>query len=134
MTGRYVLEASAALRLFLQDGPIPDGLERAMSDATSGSALVFVPALFHTELLHVVLRLERRGIVSGDKSRALLQDLRALPCRTVEHGVYFDAAHALALDHNLSGYAATYLALAGHLGARLLTADDALARAAQRGS
>ncbi|MCB9740338.1 MAG: type II toxin-antitoxin system VapC family toxin [Deltaproteobacteria bacterium] len=131
MTPHFVLDASAALRLFLADGPVPDGVEHALTAATKGSALVLVPALFHTEVLHVVLRLERRGIIDAPTGDALLADLRALPVMTVPHGAALDRAADLARHHGLSGYGATYLALARHHAATLLTADAALAAAAR---
>ncbi|MEY3012507.1 MAG: hypothetical protein RIT45_1242 [Pseudomonadota bacterium] len=130
MTSHFVLDASAALRLFLADGPLPDDVHAAVAAASAGSALLFVPALFHAEVLHVVLRLERRGILDAAGADALLLDLRALPVLTVPHGAAFDAAAELARRFGLSAYDATYLALAMHHGAVLLTADAALAAAA----
>jgi predicted nucleic acid-binding protein len=132
VTPHFVLDASAALRLFLADGPVPEGVAVAVSAASAGAALMFVPALYHTEVLHVVLRLERRGILSPADADALLTDLRALPVLTVPHGPAFDGAAGLARRHGLSAYDATYLALARHHGAALLTADAALAAAAAR--
>lgn len=131
MKRRCVLDASAALRLLIGDGPVPEGVEEAIAEASSGTLLLLVPELFWIEVTHVVLRLERRHVLSATQGGAMLEDLRRLPCQTVGHLPWLPDVAALARRHSLSAYDATYLALAAHHGATLLTADAALARAAQ---
>lgn len=130
MTRRCVLDASAALRLLVGDGPIPTGVESAIAEASSGTTLLLVPELFWIEVTQVVLRLERRQVLSADQGSAMLADLGRLPCQTVGHQPLLSEVAVLARRHGLSAYDATYLALAAHHGATLLTADAALARAA----
>ena len=122
-----VLDASAALRLYLADGPLPVGLEEAVAHAASGELLLLVPDLFWIEVTHVLLRLHRKGVISADELSGLLTDFRALPCQTQPHGPLLVAVAQLAQAHGLSAYDATYLALAQAHGARLLTADAQLA-------
>ena len=122
-----VLDASAALRLYLADGPLPVGLEQAVAAAASGELLLLVPDLFWIEVTHVLLRLHRKGVISAEELSGLLKDVRALPCQTQAHGPLLAAVAQVALQHGLSGYDATYLALAQLHGARLLTADAELA-------
>ncbi len=64
------------------------------------------------------------------RAQEALADYQALPL--TRHAQESLLERALALRHNFSAYDAMYVALAEGLRAELLTADDALARAAHR--
>lgn len=127
MTRVAVLDASAAIRLFVGDGPIPDGLEQAVEAASSGDLVLVVPDLFWIETTHVLLRMERRGHLTVDECDALLAEMRLLPCRTEPHALQLAEIPHLVRAHGLSAYDAAYLALARLHGAKLWTADAQLA-------
>lgn len=88
------------------------------------------PALCDVELTAVL----RRGLLAGRlgsaRARAVLADHLDLPL--VRHGHRRLLPRILELRENFSAYDAVYVALAEGLGAALLTADRALARAARR--
>lgn len=127
MKAPVVLDASAALRLFLGDGPLPAGLEDAVAAAASGELVLLVPDLFWIEVSHVLLRMQRAGALTELECDGLLRDLRELPCQTRAHASLLDAVVVLVRTHRLSAYDATYLALAQAVNAQLLTTDRQLA-------
>ncbi len=69
------------------------------------------------------------GLLPQHRAEAAVVDLRDLPL--TRHGHLALLERILELRANVSAYDATYVALAERLGAELLTADGALARAAR---
>jgi len=115
-----VLDASAALDFVLRDEANFDWIEERLR---AGGAIA-APHLLDTEVAHVL----RKHVLGGrlDESRAgeALVDLQELPLDRY-------AAQPLlpriwALRHNLSGYDATYVALAEALDAPLVTSERRL--------
>lgn len=88
------------------------------------------PSLCDVELAAVLRRGLLAGRLGGARARAALADYLDLPL--VRHGHRGLLARILELRENFSAYDAVYVALAEGLGAELLTADRALARAARR--
>lgn len=94
----------------------------------------FVPALWHSEIGNALLVAERRRVITEAQSLDFLNRLDALPLQTdpTAPGERRDQRMALAREHGLTLYDATYLELALRLGAVLATFDRALASAMQR--
>lgn len=122
----WVLDTSAAIRLFVPDGPLAEGAEAALLEAGRGGPCVVAPQLLLIEAASVLLRKARRGELLDEEVQAMLGTLQELPVRWVEHGAHLAAACRLAQQHGLTAYDALYLAIAEHHGARLLTCDEAL--------
>jgi predicted nucleic acid-binding protein len=129
-TDLVVLDTSALLRLYLADGPLPPSLEPAIQRGCSGDALLLVPDLCLLECASVLLKQVQRQLLSADECRALLADLLQLPLRLTSASELACAALDQAMALSLSVYDASYLALALKHGARLITADKQLAKAA----
>lgn len=127
----YVIDASAWLRLFLNDGPAVPGLERAAQEVETGSASFAAPELILVEAGHALIRKVRRKQIRQADWSGLWHDMRRVPIDFLSGEEHMDTAFELAILHNLSVYDALYLAVAVHLGATLFTADDALAAAAR---
>lgn len=127
----WVVDASALIRLFVPDGPLPPEAESAFNRASMGADLVSAPQLLLAEAGNVMLRKQRRGELSIDEAREILSVIQTLPVRLFEHEPLLLPAYSLADRHGLSVYDALYLALAEKHGARLLTCDEALAKVAQ---
>ena len=127
----FVLDASAWLRLFLSDGPAVPGLEQAAQEVEIGTASFVAPELIVVEAGHALLRKVRRKQIRQVDWPDLWQDLRRVPIDLLSADPHIDEALALALRHNLSVYDALYLAVALHVGAKLFTADEQLAKAAR---
>lgn len=126
----FVLDTSALLRLYLADGPLPPSLEPAIQRGCSGDALLLIPDLCLLECASVLLKQVQRQLLSADECRALLADVLQLPLRPSSALDLAPAALDQAMALSLSVYDATYLVLALKHGARLITADKQLAKAA----
>lgn len=86
-----------------------------------------VPSLCDVELGAVLRRALLADRLGAGRARAALADYLDLPL--VRHGHRRLLPRVLGLRENFSAYDAAYVALAEDLGAGLLTADRALARA-----
>ena len=128
----FVLDTSALLRLYLADGPLPPSLEPAIQRGCSGDALLLIPDLCLLECASVLLKQVQRQLLSADECRALLADVLQLPLRPSSALDLAPAALDQAMALSLSVYDATYLVLALKHGARLITADKQLAKAAAK--
>ncbi len=87
------------------------------------------PALCDVEVAAGLRRALLGGLLSVPRAQEALADLHDLPL--TRHGHLGLLGRILELRANLSAYDAAYVALAERLRAELLTADRALARAAE---
>lgn len=126
-----VLDASALLRLYLADGPQPQGLEPVMERGCRGDLILLVPDLCWLEISSVLCRQIKRELLSSDEVSELFADIERLPLRTMAGRDLCVSAMQLSQGHGISVYDATYLALALRHGASLFTADACLAAAAR---
>lgn len=123
----YVLDASIAASWFLPDeqSETAEGLIGAL-----GIAPGLVPALFWFEARNLFVMAERRGRLAPGAALAATLKLRSLPL--VDGGTGNDVSIVdLALRHGLSGYDASYVALARSSSMPLATADRKMAAAAR---
>jgi predicted nucleic acid-binding protein len=88
------------------------------------------PELLPFEVLAVLHRDERRGMLAGPRGAAARQDLGDMPVTLFPIRPLLERAWEL--RHNFSAGGAMYVVLAEALDEPLLTADRALARAARR--
>lgn len=128
----FVLDASAWIRLFTADGPLPAGLEEAAAEVQRGAAVFAAPELILVEAAHALARKVQRGALSAAERDALWRDLRRTPIDLLPISAHVDAALALSGTYRISAYDALYLAVALHIGGPLLTADKELMRAASQ--
>jgi predicted nucleic acid-binding protein len=91
--------------------------------------VLHVPALCDVEVAAVIRRAMLSRRLREERARDALLDYLELPI--TRHGHVGLMTRMLQLRANFSAYDATYVALAEQLDAHLLTADDALARAAR---
>ncbi len=118
-----VLDASVVVEL-LRGGPAAEAIEARLR-AERGR--VHAPELLDVEVLHVLRRLDRQGLVPAWEAPMLVERLRALPVRRHPHRPVL--ARAWSHRANLTAYDALYVSLAEGLGATLLTRDARVARA-----
>ena len=116
-----VLDASAALDWLLQTAAGQRIEQRIYSHRES----LHAPHLLDLEVGQVLRRLVREGAVSAHRAEQAIEDLLDLRIARYPHFVLLPRIWQL--RHNLSAYAAAYVALAENLGARLLTRDARLA-------
>jgi predicted nucleic acid-binding protein len=128
---KLVLDASMALA-WLYERPTAEEVEcaeRALSTLLDVEATV--PSLWHTEVANALLVGERRKVVNEAQVIDYLNRLSRLPIDTddVAPASRRDQVIALAREHGLSAYDATYLELALRSDAVLATFDGKLAKA-----
>ncbi|MFN2466566.1 MAG: type II toxin-antitoxin system VapC family toxin [Gaiellaceae bacterium] len=96
----------------------------------SREATLNVPGLCDVEIVGMLRRLLLTTRIDETRAREMLSEYLALDLRRHAHRPLL--ARMLSLRDNFSAYDASYVALAERLGARLLTADQRLARAVRR--
>lgn len=119
-----VVDASVVVELLL-GLPLGPAAQEHVFGADGGA---HAPDHLNAEILHVLRRYERRGIVDADRSREGLVDLLDLPIVRYPSLALIERAWTLRL--NLTAYDALYVALAEALDAPLVTADRRLNTAA----
>ena len=127
-----VVDTSALLRLFIPDGPIPDGLTRALREAERGEGGLLAPELILPEAAQVLRKKHREGILSREEMEELLECILSLPIKLFGHRALIRRASALAREENLTVYDSLFLSLAEAKNGRLITADRALVRTAEK--
>ncbi len=123
----FVVDLSIAAAWFLPDEN-DDAANAVMADLRSTRA--HVPSLFWFETRNLFLMAERRGRLRPGEAQMIMTQLRALPVQdggTASDTSVLDMAHR----HMLSGYEASYLALAVELDLPLATLDRKLGVAAR---
>jgi len=111
-----VIDAGAAVKLLLVD-----------LHPTSAAQSLTAPHLIDSEVPHVLRRLVTSGRLDQHQGHAAFAGFRQLIIRRRPVTHLLDRMWAL--RHNLSGYDATYVALAESLDVPLLTTNRRLARA-----
>jgi predicted nucleic acid-binding protein len=124
-----VLDTSALVRLYIPDGPVPEGVEAALDGAWRGDEVLLVPELALAEAAQVLLKKEQGGLLSADEARGILEEILTLPLQVVGHADLISSAASLARRLALTVYDALFLALALERGAPLFTGDQTLAAA-----
>ena len=122
-TDAFVLDASIAAAWFLPDER-HDAADRLLEDLRTTIALV--PALFWFETRNLFLMAERRGRLRPGETLLLMTQLRGLGLEDAGSGGDGPVLE-LATRHGLSGYDASYVALALTQGLALATADRKMA-------
>ncbi len=128
---KLVIDASMALAWFFERSDAAQAHCAQSALLAISEADVYVPALWHIEITNALLVGERRRVVSTAQVLDYLSRLSRLPIITDDTPSTSrrDLIMALAREHNLTAYDATYLDLALRSNATLATFDKQLARA-----
>jgi len=127
-----VIDTSALIRLFIPDGPIPEGLENFFTGVEKGNNTAIAPELLLVEAANVLDRKRKMAEISKPESIRLLTDMLSMPIRCFPHGPLIPAAFDLALEHGVTLYDAVYLALAVEQSAVLFSADREMLKIAEK--
>jgi predicted nucleic acid-binding protein len=84
----------------------------------------------YAELASALTQSVRARLLGAQDAAEIIDDVLRLPLRSHSQATIATASLALALEHGLSAYDASYLALAQSLDVPLVTADRRLAGAA----
>lgn len=129
-----VIDASMALAwMFEREKPAEAECANRVLDAIANKNAT-VPPLWHTEVANALLVGERRKVVTEAQVIDYLARLDHLPIAVsdVAPAARRDQVMALAREHGLTAYDATYLDMALRLDAVLATFDTRLANAMRR--
>lgn len=118
-----VLDASAVVELLL-DTPVGRRVGILIADPALG---LHVPHLLDVEVISVLRRFVREGVIEDDEAQAAIDGLLALDLQRHSHEGLMERAWAL--RKNVTAYDAMYVALAEALDATLVTCDSKLAKA-----
>jgi len=126
-----VLDASALIAWLLNDHPsaaacVETAIERR------GEAPLIAPILLRAEVANALIVAVRRGRISAAQAQQAAAFADGLPFEFDPQAAGVGALLMAASSHGLTAYDAIYLQLAVLSGGSLLTADSALAAAAQR--
>ncbi len=124
-----IVDTSALVRLYVPDGPIPDGLEECLAAAWRGEMILMVPELALAEFIQVLWKKEQAGYLKSLEVDEIVAALLEVPIEVVgHHGILIDAL-SLARRYNLTVYDSLFLSLAMRKKAQLITADHRLKNA-----
>lgn len=124
-----VVDTSALIRLFVPDGPVPDGFEDCVEQAWRAETILLAPELVLAEAGQVLQKKERAGLLSMAEVEEIIEAILDLPLEVVGHRELLPTAVKLARTNSITVYDALFVALAVMRGGTLLTADEALQRA-----
>ncbi len=127
-----VIDTSALLRLYIPDGPVPDGLEKAMREAERENEAICAPELLFAEAGQVLHKKRNQHIISTQEMTDLWHEIASLPIRLFSNKPLIPRAMDIASQHHLTVYDALFLALCETHTARFFTADKKLMEAARQ--
>ena len=122
-----VLDASVLIRSAVANEPAARDWLRAIE---AGDVEGHVPDVAYAETVSGLTKYVRSNLLPARVAGEILEEVVKLPLFTHGHARLARASLALALEHRLSAYDASYLALAQSLDVPLVTADRRLANAA----
>lgn len=125
-----VVDTSALIRLFVPDGPLPDGFENFLRGVERGLNSAIAPELLMAESANVLNKKRKNNELTPAESDQLLASTIDLPIRLFSHRPLLPRAFELATEFNLSVYDTLYLTLAEEHGAVVFTADLSLQKIA----
>ena len=125
-----VVDTSALIRLFIPDGPLPDGFEEFLRGVERGLNTAIAPELLMAESANVLIKKRKSDELTATESDQLLASIMELPIRLYRHRSLLPRAFAMALEYHLTVYDTLYLTLAEEHGAVVYTADLRLQKVA----
>lgn len=120
MTTRFVLDASVVVKWFFVDESEREAALRIRNSLVQHPEHFVVPNLFHSELIHVLSRKSARDLDFVTKALDVILSLGIRTAALSQEGLHLAARFC---SEGMSGYDATYAALAHENAAKWLTAD-----------
>lgn len=122
-----VLDASAAVDVFLNLGEAARIRERIRSEDSGDSGGIHVPHIFELEVLSTLRRLVFSSDISESEASRAINALSEMKLARYPHTPFIERIWEL--RENITAYDAAYIALSETLDAPLVTTDGRLARA-----
>jgi predicted nucleic acid-binding protein len=130
MTG--VIDASALIRLFIPDGPLPGGFESFMQGVERGDDYAIAPELLLAEAANVIRRKCKNKEISEKEEADILNLIVSMPARLLNHKPIIKNASALSKKHGVTVYDALYLEIAQRHNAAIFTVDELVIKTAKK--
>lgn len=127
-----VIDTSALLRLFIPDGPVPEGLEIFLKETERGQSAAIAPELMVVEATNVLCKKLALRELSKAECQQMLQDVLSVPIQLFPHMPLLGRSLEIAADNGITAYDAVYLSLAETQGAVLFSADRKLVQIAKK--
>lgn len=125
---RFVIDASVGIKLFA-DEPLSDVADALFARfAREGDMHFWVPDFFFVECANLLWKHVRQSKISEAKAERCLRRLVGMELHAVVAEDIVVDALCLATRYDISVYDASYLAVARHVAAPLVTADERLVR------
>jgi predicted nucleic acid-binding protein len=121
-----VIDTSALVRLFVPDGPVPEGLVECIEAGTRGDVRLLAPELILTELGQLLRKKEEKSYLNKSESAEIVENVLLLPIKYVSHVSLIQPAIVLSRKNRLSVYDCLFLTLANSARAKLFSADERL--------
>lgn len=129
-SGPTVLDTSIVVKWFFTDEPLRRQALSVRESVTENPRRFVVPHLFHSELVHVLAKKSGSDLAFVNRALGLVMRLGLVTLGLSETGL---AQCARWSCEGLSGYDATFVALAGECDGVWLTADHRAARVVSAG-
>ncbi|MDD3473940.1 MAG: type II toxin-antitoxin system VapC family toxin [Syntrophaceae bacterium] len=126
-----IIDTSAVIRLFIDDGPITEGLEKFLREVERGNAIALAPELMLVEAANVLYKKMLRDELTSEEAKSLLDEITRLPIRREGHDQILQRSFAIAENTNLTVYDSLFLSLAEYRSGVLFTGDNKLLQAAK---
>jgi predicted nucleic acid-binding protein len=123
--GRYVVDASVAIKLFINEA-LSDQAEALFLILETVPAAIHVPDLFYIECTNVLWKHITRFGYQADKAREDLAALRGLSLHSYATTDLMEEALGIALAHDITAYDGCYVALGEQLKIPVISADGKL--------
>ena len=121
-----VLDTSALIRLYVPDGPIPDGMEKFIDDACKVESILLVPELALAEVAQVLWKKECKEYLQPSETDEIMCAIMELPLEIISHYNFLADALAISRKYGLTVYDSLFVACAKRKNAILFTADKKL--------
>jgi len=125
----FVVDSSAVVRLYVPDGPVPQGLEDAIESAWRAESVIMVPELALVEVAQLLHKKVKARLLSVAEADEILAAVLDLPLELIGHRELLPAAVEQARRFGVTVYDAVFLALAIEHHAQLISADVELTAA-----
>jgi predicted nucleic acid-binding protein len=123
-----VIDASVGIKLLLEED-LSDKADALFAQLVADPpARFYVPDLFYIECGNILWKHCQRFGYPRAQAREAIADLQALALTSVPTRELLPSSFALAIEHGITAYDASYVALAEGLRLPLVTADEKLVR------
>ena len=130
MTG--VIDASALIRLFIPDGPLPAGFESFMKGVDAGTDYAIAPELLLAESANVIRKKCKAKEITDKEETDILNLIVSMPVRLFTLKPLIKNASSLSKKIGVTVYDALYLELALKHNAGVFSVDDQMVKTARK--